>query len=595
MTPDAKGSGRSMAGLGRWLEPPDIPDRDAFRRARLLNICLLVVVGAAPVAIVGHMLGGRTPFAVSLGVGLLAATAVVLKVLLNRRLLMLASWALILLILGCAVAISARLGTIRTPTVSLALIDVAVAGLLLGRRAMMGLAAAIGVSVIALAWAESRRLLPPADMTVTSTQTTTLCLLLVVVVLLVEYGMREIRGALAWAEQEIRERSLVESRLTLRETEVSESEERYRLISEVMSDYTFSTRLGPGGQLELNWVAGAFEAITGYTFEEYLRHGGWPAALHPDDVAQDARDMEALRSNRQVVTEVRTITKAGAVRWVRVYAHPVFDPVAGRLQGIYGAVQDVTERKRAEADREDLIRELAAKNDEMERFTYAVSHDLRSPLITIRSFLGFLERHARAGDFEALGADIDRIAGAAVKMDHLLGELLRLSRAGRVVSAHSWVPVEEVAREAHSLAMGRLAARNVTVEIQPGLPTVAGDRQRLVQVLLNLLDNAAKFMGDQSHPRVVVGTRPAVGEHVVFVRDNGVGIPIEAQAKVFGLFERLGRGGEGSGIGLALVDRIVKAHGGRAWVESEGVGAGSTFLFSVPIRAGSAPPLPALS
>jgi PAS domain S-box-containing protein len=167
---------------------------------------------------------------------------------------------------------------------------------------------------------------------------------------------------------EIAERKLAEAALRA-------SEERYRLISTVSSDYMFSTQLGPDGELHLNWVAGAFESITGYTFEEYAAHGGWLAALHPDDITQDARDMEALRANRPVVTEVRTITKSGALRWVRVYAHPVWDEANHRLVGIYGAVQDITERKQAEeavqhyTARLEILREidraiLAARSSE---------------------------------------------------------------------------------------------------------------------------------------------------------------------------------------------------------------------------------------
>ena len=132
------------------------------------------------------------------------------------------------------------------------------------------------------------------------------------------------------------------------------------------------------GALRLNWVAGAFETITGYTFDEYVAHGGWVATLHPDDVAQDARDMATLQANQPVVTEVRTISKSGTMRWVQVYAHPVWDEIAHRLVGIYGAVQDITERKQAEAEREALIHELEARNAELERFTYTVSHDLKA-------------------------------------------------------------------------------------------------------------------------------------------------------------------------------------------------------------------------
>jgi PAS domain S-box-containing protein len=360
------------------------------------------------------------------------------------------------------------------------------------------------------------------------------------------------------------------------------SEDRYRLISEVMSDYTFSTKLDGEGKLFLNWVAGAFERITGYTYEEYMARGGWLAALHPDDLEQDARDMDALRANRPVVTEVRTIMKSGALRWVRVYGHPVWDPARNMLVGIYGAVQDITERKQAEAEREAVIRELEAKNAELERFTYTVSHDLKSPLITIRGFLTFVERDAVQGNVERLKADIARIADAVAKMQRLLNELLELSRIGRVVNSPQAVPLGSLAREAQELVAGRIAERRVEVRIEEGLPSVWGDHDRLREVLQNLLDNAVKFMGDQAQPRVEIGKRSDAGEPVFFVRDNGVGVDPAFREKVFGLFEKLDPGSEGTGVGLALVRRIVALHGGRVWVESGEGGLGTTFCFTLP-------------
>ena len=133
------------------------------------------------------------------------------------------------------------------------------------------------------------------------------------------------------------------------EGRIAESEKRYRLISAVASDYMYSTRLADG-KLVLNWVAGAFEDITGYTLEEYVMHGGWRTTVHPDDLMQDDRDMENLRAGQHVVTEIRALTKGGQIRWLRVYAHPVLDGQSGELVEIYGAVQNITERKRAEEE-----------------------------------------------------------------------------------------------------------------------------------------------------------------------------------------------------------------------------------------------------
>ena len=127
-------------------------------------------------------------------------------------------------------------------------------------------------------------------------------------------------------------------------------EERYRLISSVATDYVFSSTVEPDGRLALQWVSGAFEKITGYAFEEYVARGGWRPHVHPDDLAQDARDMEVLHSNQPLKSELRTISKSGQTVWVEIYAHPVWDEHRHRLAGIYGAVRDITRRKQAEAE-----------------------------------------------------------------------------------------------------------------------------------------------------------------------------------------------------------------------------------------------------
>lgn len=245
---------------------------------------------------------------------------------------------------------------------------------------------------------------------------------------------------------------------------------------------------------------------------------------------------------------------------------------------------ELAERKQAEQEREELIKKLEAQNAELERFTYTVSHDLKSPLVTIQGFLGYLEEDMAAGDIERFRQDSQRIANAVDSMNSQLKDLLELSRIGRLMNPPEDVPFDEIAQEVLEILHGGLEARGVTVTLSPNLPTVHGDRQRLNEVLQNLVDNAVKFMGDQPDPHIEIGQEGEEdGKLIFFVRDNGIGIPSKYYERIFGLFERLDAQYEGTGIGLALVKRIVEYHGGRIWVESE-VGTGSVFYFSLPLK-----------
>ncbi len=233
--------------------------------------------------------------------------------------------------------------------------------------------------------------------------------------------------------------------------------------------------------------------------------------------------------------------------------------------------------------REKLIKELEAKNTELERFTYTVSHDLKSPLVTINGFLGYLKGDAASGNSERVGLDIQRIQDAVDKMHLLLRELLELSRIGRIMNPAEEIPFGDLVHEVLEIVHGRLEERGVTVLTQPDLPPVHGDRQRLIEVLQNLVDNAAKYMGNQTEPRIEIGQHGEEdGDKLIFyVRDNGMGIPREHHERIFGLFDKLDPKSDGTGVGLALVKRIIEVHGCRIWVESE-AGIGSTFYFTIP-------------
>lgn len=245
------------------------------------------------------------------------------------------------------------------------------------------------------------------------------------------------------------------------------------------------------------------------------------------------------------------------------------------------ALQEETARlRRAEAERSELLADLGRKNAELERFTYTVSHDLKSPLVTIQGFAGMIATDLGPNASEQVRRDLARITGATEKMQSLLTDLLELSRVGRIVNPVENVAFGDLAREAVELLQGQLTGKNVTVEIEDDLPTVKVDRRRLLEVLQNLVENASKFVAPEKPPRIEIGLRKDP-DRAFFVRDNGQGIDPAYAERIFNIFEKLDPGAEGTGVGLSLAKRIVEAHGGHIWTESQGLGSGATFLFTL--------------
>ena len=256
-------------------------------------------------------------------------------------------------------------------------------------------------------------------------------------------------------------------------------------------------------------------------------------------------------------------------------------PMGGDL--VLAIMRDVTLQRWALSERENLIDELEGKNAELERFAYTVSHDLKSPLITIKGFLGFVREDAANANLVRLEKDIQRINDATDKMQRLLADLLELSRVGRVSNKSTHFQVGGLVVEVVELLHGRLEARGVKTQIADNMPVVYGDRPRISEVFQNLIDNAAKFMGDQPNPCIEIGVKGELnGKPIFFVRDNGIGIAPQFKERVFGLFDKLDATSEGTGVGLALVKRIVEHHAGKIWIESE-LGSGTTFLFTLPV------------
>jgi PAS domain S-box-containing protein len=309
----------------------------------------------------------------------------------------------------------------------------------------------------------------------------------------------------------------------------------------------------------------------------------WSVIYKPDVkmLLQTLQDTIDNAEQPSFQTIYRVHLKDGKMRWLEAMGQRIDDDM-GQPVRIVGTIADITERKQAEVEREVLIDELESRNAELERFTYTVSHDLKSPLITIRGFLGLLERDIERGNQEKVVRDMERIHAAAGRMLNLLDDLLELSRIGRLTNPHTAVSLNTLAAEAIELVTGRIEEHHVAVIVQPDMPTVHVDRPRLVEVLQNLIDNAVKFLGEQPNPTIHIGAHQTETEIVCFVQDNGIGIEPKYLERIFNLFERLNPSVDGTGIGLALIKRIVEFHNGRIWAESAGTGQGTTFFFTLP-------------
>lgn len=361
------------------------------------------------------------------------------------------------------------------------------------------------------------------------------------------------------------------------EEALRESEERYRNIVEDQTEL-ICRFLPDGTHLFVN------DAYCRYfdTKKELIIGHRFKPVLHPDDNQRVAHHFASLSPQSPVMNvDQRTISPDGRIRWQRWSDRAIFNQ-NGRVIEYQSVGRDITDQKNAEHAQEILMQDLARKNAELERFTYTVSHDLKSPLITIKGFLGILEKDIKSGDTERMHKDIARIHDATGKMENFIAALLELSRIGRIVNPPHSVSLASIVREAAEMLDSQIREHGVTLVIPDDSLMVYGDRVRLLQVISNLLENAIKFMGTQKDPRIEISFAHQSGEDTICVKDNGMGIAPEHMARIFTIFERLNPGIAGSGIGLALVKRIIEVHGGKCWAESEGIGKGSIFCFSLP-------------
>ena len=330
--------------------------------------------------------------------------------------------------------------------------------------------------------------------------------------------------------------------------------------------------------------------VTGFTRDELVGHTHTTLNSGYHSEAFFAELWRTIGAGQVWHGEIRNRTKHGKPLWLDTTIVPFLG--ADGVPEQYISIQtDITERKTAEEHITLLNRELAAGGDrlveanrELESFAYSVSHDLRAPLRHIHGYLDMLRRATNGQLNERADRYIRTASHAAVQMGQLIDDLLAFSRMGQAEMRREHVELDTLVEEVRAGLRPQTEGRQIAWHIDP-LPAVRGDAAMLRQVFVNLLSNAVKYSGKQDVARIAVrhvGTEP--DKVVVAVQDNGAGFDMAFADKLFGVFQRLHHAEEfeGTGIGLAIVRRIVTRHGGRIWAESA-PGEGATFTFTLPV------------
>ncbi|NNF50846.1 MAG: PAS domain S-box protein [Gammaproteobacteria bacterium] len=272
---------------------------------------------------------------------------------------------------------------------------------------------------------------------------------------------------------------------------------------------------------------------------------------------------------------------AGEERKLRV-SRQLLEQDEANSPAVLTVAVDITEQEQAEARLTALVSDLADKNLELERFTYTVSHDLKSPIITIRGFAKEMARQIGAGNTEELRQDLARIDKASARMQKLLDGLLVLSRSGKLSGPKQRVNMNRLVDEVIEIMQGQIADSGATIKVADELPDASGDPVRLFELVQNLVENAIKFTATGTAPDVIIGCEQFEAENRYFIEDNGPGVDPDDRERIFGLFEQVEQTDKGTGIGLSLARRILQVHGGTIWVEQGRELSGARFVFVLP-------------
>jgi PAS domain S-box-containing protein len=390
--------------------------------------------------------------------------------------------------------------------------------------------------------------------------------------------------------RDITERKRTEDQLKASFKEISDL--KFALDEHGIVDFT-----DPEGRI--TYVNDKFCAISKYSRQELLGqdHHILNSGHHSKEFMSDL--WTTITQGRVWHGEMKNKAKDGSFFWVDMTIVPFLNG-QGKPRQYVTIRADITERKAAEekirqwnTELEQRVVERTAQlqsaNQELEAFSYSVSHDLRAPLRHVLGFVDLLQQEAGALLSEKSLSHLNTISQAAKRMGDLIDDLLAFAHVGRAEMQKRDVNLDQLVQETSADFQADTRGRNIVWEIHP-LPSVRADRSLLRLALVNLISNAVKFSGGRAEAKIEIGCVPGGGgENVIFVRDNGVGFDPCYAHKLFGVFQRLHSRDEfeGTGIGLANVQRIIDRHGGRTWAEGK-VDGGATFYFSIPKQDGAA-------